>query len=281
MVSCQLAIVRSPLGANTLPAQPARVAEYVSPSDGRNATGQVPWTVQIVWIDHGEIVPSQNLHKGATLPFLECKATGSGELSGYGSVFGVQDLHGDIVRRGAFVESLQSRSPVMLWSHHSDQPIGKWTEAKEDAHGLRVAGQLNLATDRGKEAHALLKSGDVDGLSIGFNVPAGGIEFVDGVRHIKRADLFEVSLVTMPSNEAARVTETRAITGPEDLEQVLRHAGISRRAAQKFARGGWAQFCGQTLQEIEAELAAEAQAEVEQETLALIADEIRQAARTM
>lgn len=224
---------------------------------------------------------NQNLEIGAKLPFLDVKASGQGQLSGYGSVFSVPDMHGDIVRPGAFTASLQKRNPALLWSHDMSAPIGRWTEAKEDGHGLRLMGQLNLNTEAGSTAHAHLRAGDVDGLSIGFAVPQGGAKFVDGVRNITAIELFEVSVVAIPSNEAARVTETRTINGPADLEQSLSELGIPRRAAQTFARGGWSQFTGIPLEEIEARLEAQAQADADQQTIATLAREFRAVAEQL
>ena len=109
-------------------------------------------------------------------PIFDLKEIGEdGVFSGYGSIFGNKDSGGDIVIAGAFAKSLaehrQKGSRVkMYWQHDPHQPIGKWTDIAEDGKGLFVEGKLNMGVQRGREAYALLKEGDIDGLSIGYSI---------------------------------------------------------------------------------------------------------------
>lgn len=173
---------------------------------------------------------------------LQIKATGDdGAIEGYGSVFGVRDNYDDVIAKGAFLESLKAHNaegtmPAMLWQHDACEPIGVWTEMVEDGKGLRVKGQLALDTVRGKEAHALVKLGALNGLSIGFQAVPGTSKYNDdGVRVLTAIDLWEVSLVTFPANEKARVTNVKAspddVNSPKDAERILREAGFSKADA--------------------------------------------------
>ena len=66
-----------------------------------------------------------------------------GTFAGYASLFGRIDLGKDIIERGAFARSLRDRGAKnirMLFQHDPNQPIGVWTEVKEDARGLFVRG---------------------------------------------------------------------------------------------------------------------------------------------
>src|SRR3712207_8731655 len=56
----------------------------------------------------------------------------------------------------------------------------------EDVRGLRVRGQLNLAVERARELHALMKDGAVDGLSIGFRVERARADRRAGLRRLDR-----------------------------------------------------------------------------------------------
>lgn len=171
----------------------------------------------------------------------EFKADGD-QIAGYGSVFNVRDLGGDIVAPGAFAESLSTRGlPKLLWQHDPGEPIGVWTEAGEDDRGLRLAGEIMRETVRGPMAAALLARGAIDGLSIGYRtVEADRDE--DGARIIRKAELWEVSLVTFPMNEAARADAPKSIPLEEidkldfsGLERLLREArGFSRSEAKRF-----------------------------------------------
>lgn len=174
---------------------------------------------------------------------LELRATGDdGSIEGYGSVFGVRDNYDDVIAPGAFAASLSEHKaegtmPAMLWQHNPDEPIGVWTEMVEDSKGLRIKGKLALDTSRGKEAHALLKLGALNGLSIGFVSKQWTYDRETDVRTLTEIDLWEVSLVTFPANEKARVTNVKAADGmaaPKDAERILRDAGFSKADATAF-----------------------------------------------
>lgn len=180
-----------------------------------------------------------------TLAFaLQIKAAGDdGTLDGYGSVFGVRDSYDDVIAAGAFAASLAAHKaagtmPAMLWQHDAGQPIGVWTAMTEDERGLRVQGRLAMDTARGKEAHALLKMGALNGLSIGFMSKQWAYDRDTEVRTLTELDLWEVSLVTFPANGAARVTQVKSgiddIGSPKDAERFLREAGIAKSDALAF-----------------------------------------------
>ena len=174
---------------------------------------------------------------------LQIKAAGDdGTVEGYGSVFGVRDNYDDVIAKGAFMDSLKSHKaagtmPAMLWQHDADKPIGVWTEMVEDEKGLRIKGQLAMETVKGKEAHALLKMGALNGLSIGFMSKEWAYDRDTEVRTLTAIDLWEVSLVTFPANGKARVTNVKSadeLQAPKDAEKVLRDAGFSKSDATAF-----------------------------------------------
>ncbi len=174
---------------------------------------------------------------------LDLKATGDdGTVEGYGSVFGVRDSYDDVIAAGAFQASLAAHKkagtmPAMLWQHDSGKPIGVWTDMVEDSKGLRIKGQLALDTVLGKEAHALLKMGALNGLSIGFVSKQWAYDRETDIRTLTEIDLWEVSLVTFPANGAARVTNVKSVddmVAPKDAEQILRDAGWSKANATAF-----------------------------------------------
>lgn len=174
---------------------------------------------------------------------FEIKAVNAdGTVEGYGSVFGVRDNYDDVIAKGAFVQSLKGHKaagtmPAMLWQHDADKPIGIWTEMVEDEKGLRIKGQLAMETVKGKEAHALLKMGALNGLSIGFMSKEWAYDRETEVRTLTAIDLWEVSLVTFPANEKARVTNVKSadeMATPKDAEKALRDAGFSKSDATAF-----------------------------------------------
>ena len=136
-------------------------------------------------------------------------------IAGYAARFGVVDQAGDIVRPGAFRQSLTKRPKLipaaaphvmMLYQHAADRPVGRWHELKEDQHGLFVRGHLFTDTSDGRDLASLLRGGALDGLSIGFK-PRRARRLRDGRRELIDIDLWEVSLVTFPVAPGARLTE--------------------------------------------------------------------------
>lgn len=167
-----------------------------------------------------------------------------GTFEGYGSVFGVKDSYDEIVAPGAFAESLAAHKaagtlPALLWQHRSGEPIGVYTAMEEDAIGLKLVGQLALKTQRGAEAYELLKMGAISGLSIGFMTREDAFDRLTGIRTLKKVDLWETSLVTFPSNPAARVQGVKSELTIRDAERALRDAGFSQTEAKAIVSAGF------------------------------------------
>lgn len=173
---------------------------------------------------------------------LEIRAAEDGTVEGYGSVFDVQDSYADVIEKGAFAKSISTHKsaksmPAMLWQHDSSQPIGVWTSMSEDDNGLRISGRLAMDTVKGKEAHALLKMGALNGLSIGFMTKQFRYDQETEIRTLTEVDLWEVSLVTFPANTQARVTQVKSVDDLQtlkDAERVLRDSGFSKQDALAF-----------------------------------------------
>ncbi|ELW8977032.1 TPA: HK97 family phage prohead protease [Yersinia enterocolitica] len=175
----------------------------------------------------------------------------SGEFEGYGSVFGVKDSYDDIVVPGAFIKSLnawrdKNALPAMLWQHRMDEPIGIYTEMKEDDVGLFVKGRLLIDDDPlAKRAHAHMKAGSLTGLSIGYMLKDWEYDRNKEAFLLKEIDLWEVSPVTFPSNDEARVSDVKSTfargetPSPKSIERVLRDVGLSRTQAKAFMAEGY------------------------------------------
>ena len=194
-------------------------------------------------------------------PLRELKFASSGDdmtFSGYGSVFGVLDSYGDTIAKGAFKATLrQAKSsgiwPAMLAQHGNwfggddNNPIGIWTEMREDDVGLFVEGKL-APTARGQEAYTLLKMQPrpaIDGLSIGYVAKewSVGTKPDEPRRTLKVVDLWEVSLVTFPANPESRIGQVKAaerFKTIRDFETFLRdEGGLSNAAAKAIASRGF------------------------------------------
>ncbi|MEQ4450970.1 HK97 family phage prohead protease [Kosakonia sacchari] len=175
----------------------------------------------------------------------------SGEFEGYGSVFGVKDSYDDIVVPGAFASSLavwkaKNSLPSLLWQHQIAEPIGVYTEMREDDVGLFVKGRLLIDDDPlARRAHAHMKAGSLTGLSIGYILKDWEYDRTKEAFLLKEIDLWEVSPVTFPSNDEARVSDVKSafargeMPNQKSIERVLRDVGLSRTQAKAFMAGGY------------------------------------------
>lgn len=180
-----------------------------------------------------------------------------GTFEGYGSIFGNVDCYRESVVKGAFSKSLkkheQDNNPVlMLWQHSWEDPIGVWKELKEDDRGLYGVGEINLDVQKGREAYSLMKQRALTGLSIGYKE----VKYTDNaeVRLLEEIDLYEISPVTFPANEEARISAVKSERFQQfaqkmrnglppsikEFEDVLREAGIPKSMATRIASVGYA-----------------------------------------
>lgn len=178
-------------------------------------------------------------------PVLEVKELKeSGEFEGYASTFGGEpDSYGDVIAPGAFRESLAVHEaagsmPKMFWQHDSWEPIGKWLEAGEDDRGLLMRGKLNMGVQRAKEAHALLKAGDIDGLSIGYRIREYSVDTDTGVWTLEKLDLLEVSVVSIGANANATVSSVKAAKAAHQIMDKLKAGDrLTEREFETWLKG--------------------------------------------
>ncbi len=175
-----------------------------------------------------------------------------GAFEGYASVFGDTDRVRDKIAPGAFADSLedhrrQNRLPPMLWQHDTKEPIGAWRDMREDHHGLFVRGNLFIDDiPKARQAYRLMRENVVTGLSIGFRVVTSQRDDNSGIRTLTKIDLLEVSMVTFPAQDSARIASIKTLIAdgriPEKrlLENFLRDAGFSRRQAKSLLADGYA-----------------------------------------
>jgi HK97 family phage prohead protease len=179
-----------------------------------------------------------------TIP-LQIKALSEGEFEGHGSIFGNEDLGGDVVMPGAFKRTLAKHRksgslPQMFWMHDPSRVPGKWLSMSEDDDGLKVKGVL-ADTPLGNEIRTLLQMDAVKGLSIGYSVTDDDWD-KDGRRLLKDVELWEVSVVSLPMNPLAQVAHAKSqlsaigeyVPTPREFEQSLRDVGCSQRVAKRI-----------------------------------------------
>ena len=160
-------------------------------------------------------------------------ADGGWEIAGYASTFGGEpDAYGDVIVKGAFAESIAKRPTKFLFEHA--EPIGKQLEIREDDTGLWGRWSI-VDTQAGTDAYKLAKAGVLDSLSIGY-VTLDADYDANGVRLLKKVDLFEVSAVAIPANRNAVITAVKSFADQsEDVQVAVREwlertrAGLAQR----------------------------------------------------
>lgn len=148
---------------------------------------------------------------------VKASDTEDGVISGYASVFGNVDSYGDIVVKGAFAKFLAKVAETgkvipVFYGHNMEDPranIGRVTELREDDHGLFFMAKLDLSSDTyGRMVYEQLKDGRLDSLSFGYSVIEAS-NTKDGYE-LRELELYEISVVPIPANREAQITEVKA-----------------------------------------------------------------------
>ena len=147
-----------------------------------------------------------------------------GRFAGYASLFGRLDDGGDMVMPGAFSASLQrrgARTIRMLFQHDPKEPVGLWERIEEDGTGLYVEGRLTEGVPRADALGRLIAARALDGLSIGFRTLKA--QRAGGVRRLLAVDLWEISIVTFPMLDGARIARAAPADAVASAIKALRN----------------------------------------------------------
>ena len=105
----------------------------------------------------------------------------------------------------------------LLWQHNSREPVGHVLDASVGKDGITVTARIMRMPEPGRlkdrldEAWQSVKSGLVQGLSIGFMATERSyIEDTNSIRFLKW-NWLELSLVTIPANAEASITTVRSL----------------------------------------------------------------------
>lgn len=147
------------------------------------------------------------------------------------------DRMGDIV----VAEGAEFTLPIpLLWQHDPSQPIGEVYAAKVTPKGIEIKARLVKLVDAPQDlmdmldsAWAMIKSGLVKGLSIGFRaveysfLDSGGVKFT-------KWDWYELSAVTIPANAQASIATVKSLDHRADLAA----SGAKEKPAVKAKTSG-------------------------------------------
>ena len=114
------------------------------------------------------------------------------------------DRAGDIIEADAWTKGgLENYkgNPIILFNHNYDKPIGRAKDLKVTDNGLEISAKISKGA--GDNVTQLIKDGVLGAFSVGFKVKdADYMTETDGYK-IKDAELFEVSVVSVPCNQGA------------------------------------------------------------------------------
>jgi HK97 family phage prohead protease len=185
-----------------------------------------------------------------------------GQFEAIVSVFGNKDSYGDIVRPGAFAETLAeweaSGDPIpVYYSHRMDDPdfnIGHVLEAKETDEGLWVKAQIDLEDDapsKARQVYRLMKGRRLTQFSFAYDVVDGGYE-KDGDEEffeLRKVRLYEVGPTPIGANQETELLGVKAAA-----ERLAHNAQADLKAGRVLSAKNEA-----TLREAKASLDAAAQ----------------------
>ena len=141
-------------------------------------------------------------HWTSTFKSLGESEDGSVDIKGSASTNGL-DRAGDIIEADAWTKGgLENfkNNPIILFNHNYDKPIGRAKDLKVTENGLEISAKISKAAG---DVTQLIKDGVLGAFSVGFKVKdADYMTETDGYK-IKDAELFEVSVVSVPCNQGA------------------------------------------------------------------------------
>ena len=144
---------------------------------------------------------------------------GSIKISGLASTNAL-DRTGDVIDHDAWTKTngLENfkQNPIILFNHDYNKPIGRATSMEVSDKGLEVGAKISKSAGEIKD---LIKDGVLGAFSVGFRVKdADYNDETDGYK-IKDAELFVVSVVSVPANQTAMFSIAKSFDSQEEYEE--------------------------------------------------------------
>ena len=136
-------------------------------------------------------------------------------ISGYASANSV-DRSGDVIPSSVWEEGLKNylKNPVVLAYHDHDDPIGRMVDHKVDEKGLWIKARISAAS----EVFSLVKDGVITAFSVGFRILDAEYNNVTELFIIKKLELLEISVVSVPCNQDTLFSLSKAFDSDNDYK---------------------------------------------------------------
>lgn len=168
--------------------------------------------------------------------------TGELLVEGYAAVFGertnIGDMFEEVIEAGAFTDAI-GRDDVVFLINHEGLPLARTRSGTlalvEDERGLKIATRLDPNDPDVKNIQYKMKRGDLDKMSFAFYPEiqewdeSGDLP----LRKIKRASLYDVSIVTTPAYNGTEI----ALRSLEASRAPKRNLENKRREMEMKLRG--------------------------------------------
>ena len=130
------------------------------------------------------------------------------------------DRQGDTINHDAWIKkgglNNYQQNPIILFNHDYNKPIGRATSMEVTNEGLELGAKISKSAGEIKD---LIKDGVLGAFSVGFRVKdADYNEETDGLK-IKDAELFEVSVVSVPANQTAMFSLSKSFDSMEEYDK--------------------------------------------------------------
>lgn len=170
--------------------------------------------------------------------------TGDFLVEGYAAVFGeranIGDMFEEVIERGAFTDAI-GRDDVVFLINHEGLPLARSRAGdgtltlSQDERGLKITTRLDPNDPDVKNIQYKMKRGDLDKMSFAFypDVQEWDESGDMPLRTIKRASLYDVSIVTTPAYNGTEI----ALRSLEASRAPVRGIENKRRKMEMKLRG--------------------------------------------
>jgi HK97 family phage prohead protease len=148
------------------------------------------------------------------------------------------DRYGDVINQAGWELAAYNRNPVVLLNHNANQlPIGKGKVEVVDGN-LMIDIEFDKDDELAAKVESKARNGFMNAVSVGFNpvekiarseLPEEHKAYTNGAgTYFQKAELLEVSVVTIPANSEATAMPTKQLGGlrsmvREIIAQEVRH----------------------------------------------------------
>jgi HK97 family phage prohead protease len=144
---------------------------------------------------------------------------GSVDIKGLASTNAV-DRAGDVINHDAWIKKNgldnYKSNPIVLFNHDYNKPIGRATSLEVTDKGLEFGAKVSKSAGEIKD---LIKDGVLGAFSVGFRVKDADYNSETDGYTIKDAELFEVSVVSVPCNQGAMFQVSKSFDSMEEYNE--------------------------------------------------------------